>query len=286
MLVAPSQTKHARDMKLSDGMNSLAALIDASIAQPIVSKEPNESSQSVSDSPNVSTPSRREAQSLLIVQGHQATSLYQRDCQSRRLRQNGQMKRASLEYPCDVVADSHPKKRNRRELAPSHDRLICANQELPQALLHPSVDPLSAATSSLSQQEVDDATHSVVGAAIDALLWDEDHTRKTMLKHGELLSGASLPGVVPISHQILKSAHPLSRNACHASHSEAALLLHREQSQSPQLPARTLPFMRTQVQDIPLMPRPHQLIMEEAALAITATGSGFAGLAGPGLHRI
>ena len=46
------------------------------------------------------------------------------------------------------------------------------------------------------------ATHDIVTDAIEALLFDEIHTRETYNKHEKELSLSSLPGVVPISKQL------------------------------------------------------------------------------------
>jgi hypothetical protein len=54
----------------------------------------------------------------------------------------------------------------------------------------------------LVQQAVDGATHSIVTDAIEALLRDEDHSRKTFEKHANALSKSSLPGLIPISRQL------------------------------------------------------------------------------------
>jgi hypothetical protein len=54
----------------------------------------------------------------------------------------------------------------------------------------------------LEQQAVTGATHTIVTDAIEALLRDEDHTRKTFEKHADELSKSSLPGLVPISKQL------------------------------------------------------------------------------------
>lgn len=54
----------------------------------------------------------------------------------------------------------------------------------------------------LVQQAVVGATHTIVTDAIEALLRDEDHSRKTFEKHADELSKSSLPGLVPISRQL------------------------------------------------------------------------------------
>ena len=57
----------------------------------------------------------------------------------------------------------------------------------------------------LEQQAVVDTTRSIVTDAIETLLRDEDHTRKTFRKHERALSQSALPGVVPISKQLFSS---------------------------------------------------------------------------------
>jgi len=53
---------------------------------------------------------------------------------------------------------------------------------------------------------VERATRNIVGDAIESLLWDENHTRETFLKHEKALSTSTLPGVVPISKQLFSVA--------------------------------------------------------------------------------
>lgn len=54
----------------------------------------------------------------------------------------------------------------------------------------------------LVERAVESATHTIVTDAIESLLRDEGHTKKTYLKHEEELSKSSLPGVIPISKQL------------------------------------------------------------------------------------
>lgn len=57
----------------------------------------------------------------------------------------------------------------------------------------------------LVQQAVIGATHTIVTDAIECLLRDEDHTKRTFEKHADELSKSSLPGLVPISKQLFSS---------------------------------------------------------------------------------
>ena len=56
--------------------------------------------------------------------------------------------------------------------------------------------------SSLVDGGVETATQNIVTDAIEALLFDEGHTRETYNRHEKELSISSLPGVVPISKQL------------------------------------------------------------------------------------
>lgn len=49
---------------------------------------------------------------------------------------------------------------------------------------------------------VSSATHEIVADAITTLLRDEDHSKKTFLKHEKELSRSSIPGVIPVCKQI------------------------------------------------------------------------------------
>mmetsp|Transcript_710 Transcript_710/g.1515 ORF Transcript_710/g.1515 Transcript_710/m.1515 type:complete len:559 (-) Transcript_710:842-2518(-) len=59
--------------------------------------------------------------------------------------------------------------------------------------------------SSLVDGGVETATQNIVTDAIEALLFDERHTRETYHRHEKELSVSSLPGVVPISKQLFSS---------------------------------------------------------------------------------
>jgi len=61
-------------------------------------------------------------------------------------------------------------------------------------------------TSSLVDGGVETATHTIVTDAIEALLFDETHTRETYNRHEKQLSVSSLPGVVPISKQLFSAS--------------------------------------------------------------------------------
>mmetsp|Transcript_3428 Transcript_3428/g.5110 ORF Transcript_3428/g.5110 Transcript_3428/m.5110 type:complete len:384 (+) Transcript_3428:73-1224(+) len=65
---------------------------------------------------------------------------------------------------------------------------------------------------SLVQKAVSSATQSIVADAIEALLWDEDHTRKTFENHAEELSKSSVNGLVPISKQLFASREKFERS--------------------------------------------------------------------------
>jgi hypothetical protein len=74
-------------------------------------------------------------------------------------------------------------------------------------LLHGQVHCASAQQSApLEQQAVTDTTRTIVTDAIESLLRDEEHTRKTFRKHEIALSQASLPGLVSISKQLFCSS--------------------------------------------------------------------------------
>jgi len=66
--------------------------------------------------------------------------------------------------------------------------------------------PQSALSSlSLVDGGVETATQNIVTDAIEALLFDESHTRETYNRHEKELSVSSLPGVVPISKQLFSA---------------------------------------------------------------------------------
>lgn len=60
-------------------------------------------------------------------------------------------------------------------------------------------------TTSLVDGGVETATQNIVTDAIEALLFDEGHTRETYSRHEKELSISSLPGVVPISKQLFSA---------------------------------------------------------------------------------
>jgi hypothetical protein len=59
----------------------------------------------------------------------------------------------------------------------------------------------------LVETAVNSATHTIVTDAIESLLRDKGHSKKTFLKHEEELSSSSLPGVVPISKQLFSTSY-------------------------------------------------------------------------------
>lgn len=54
----------------------------------------------------------------------------------------------------------------------------------------------------LAETAVTSATHGIVTEAIESLLRDECHSKKTFLKHEKELSRSSLPGVIPVCKQL------------------------------------------------------------------------------------
>lgn len=66
----------------------------------------------------------------------------------------------------------------------------------------PDVDDNTSPRGPLVDCAVESATHTIVTDAIETLLRDENHSKKTYLKHEKELSKSSLPGVVPISKQL------------------------------------------------------------------------------------
>jgi len=69
-------------------------------------------------------------------------------------------------------------------------------------------------TSSLIDGGVETATQNIVTDAIEALLFDESHTRETYHRHEKELSISSLPGVVPISKQLFSSSESNNAMSC------------------------------------------------------------------------
>lgn len=63
---------------------------------------------------------------------------------------------------------------------------------------------------SLVEGGVERATHTIVTDAIESLLFDEGHTRKTYLKHEKELSKSALPGIVPISKQLFSPSEGIA----------------------------------------------------------------------------
>lgn len=70
--------------------------------------------------------------------------------------------------------------------------------------------------SSLVDGGVETATQNIVTDAIEALLFDEGHTRETYNRHEKELSISSLPGVVPISKQLFSADDNSNTTACKA----------------------------------------------------------------------
>jgi len=102
-----------------------------------------------------------------------------------------------------AFASHHRPSRRRSSLEIRSKALAVTAAQLRLDDRQPSVawDSKSSRRASLSLVDggVDKATHNIVTDAIETLLFDEHHTRKTYLKHEEKLSISSLPGVVPIS---------------------------------------------------------------------------------------
>lgn len=57
----------------------------------------------------------------------------------------------------------------------------------------------------LVQRAVESTTHTIVTDAIETLLRDEVHSKRTFRKHEKVLSRSSLPGVVPLTAQLFSS---------------------------------------------------------------------------------
>jgi len=68
--------------------------------------------------------------------------------------------------------------------------------------------------SSLVDGGVETATQNIVTDAIEALLFDESHTRETYHRHEKELSVSSLPGVVPISKQLFSAKESNNASSC------------------------------------------------------------------------
>mmetsp|Transcript_12754 Transcript_12754/g.26027 ORF Transcript_12754/g.26027 Transcript_12754/m.26027 type:complete len:473 (+) Transcript_12754:559-1977(+) len=76
----------------------------------------------------------------------------------------------------------------------------------PDPILAPQLERGQSTGSSLVDGGVETATHTIVTDAIEALLFDENHTRETYNRHEKELSVSSLPGVVPISKQLFSAS--------------------------------------------------------------------------------
>jgi hypothetical protein len=70
----------------------------------------------------------------------------------------------------------------------------------------PQLERRQSTGSSLVDGGVETATQNIVTDAIEALLFDESHTRETYHRHEKELSVSSLPGVVPISKQLFSAS--------------------------------------------------------------------------------
>lgn len=70
----------------------------------------------------------------------------------------------------------------------------------------PQLERKQSTASSLVDGGVETATQNIVTDAIEALLFDESHTRETYHRHEKELSVSSLPGVVPISKQLFSAS--------------------------------------------------------------------------------
>lgn len=99
--------------------------------------------------------------------------------------------------------------------------MICDNDRTPyprsglDTTLPPQLERKQSGASSLVDGGVETATQNIVTDAIEALLFDESHTRETYNRHKKELSVSSLPGVVPISKQLFsenESSYSASNN--------------------------------------------------------------------------
>ena len=80
-----------------------------------------------------------------------------------------------------------------------------SSPKAPDPIMPPQLERQSTG-SSLVDGGVETATHTIVTDAIEALLFDENHTRETYNRHEKELSTSSLPGVVPISKQLFSAS--------------------------------------------------------------------------------
>jgi len=83
------------------------------------------------------------------------------------------------------------------------DSTVCPRNGSDHTL--PQLERRQSTASSLVDGGVETATQNIVTDAIEALLFDEGHTRETYHRHEKELSVSSLPGVVPISKQLFSS---------------------------------------------------------------------------------
>jgi len=67
------------------------------------------------------------------------------------------------------------------------------------------------------------ATQNIVTDAIEALLFDESHTRDTFMRHEMELSVSSLPGVVPISKQLFSEKNEGPNDTSHCSNNDGGI---------------------------------------------------------------
>mmetsp|Transcript_20212 Transcript_20212/g.23333 ORF Transcript_20212/g.23333 Transcript_20212/m.23333 type:complete len:577 (-) Transcript_20212:1251-2981(-) len=74
--------------------------------------------------------------------------------------------------------------------------------------------------STLVDGGVETATQNIVTDAIEALLFDESHTRDTFMKHEMELSVSSLPGVVPISKQLFSKKNEGPNDTLHCNNND------------------------------------------------------------------
>ena len=86
----------------------------------------------------------------------------------------------------------------------------------------PQLERGQSTSSSLVDGGVETATHNIVTDAIEALLFDESHTRETYNRHEKELSVSSLPGVVPISKQLFSPSENNNSNSNGASSNDGA----------------------------------------------------------------
>jgi len=88
-----------------------------------------------------------------------------------------------------------------KDESPTQDSPILSDTDL----MPPKLERRQSTASSLVDGGVETATQNIVTDAIEALLFDENHTRETYNRHEKELSISSLPGVVPISKQLFSA---------------------------------------------------------------------------------